>query len=103
MEGCLNAARKITMQPNHSQEYSRLRSTVSSFLNFLEIRLSMIIVISTYFVHFTVIPKKVKILNPPKMFQVDKEYRLVCLAEGSRPPPEITWKIGRYNIKSKVY
>ena len=49
------------------------------------------------------IPKKVKILNPPKMFQVDKEYRLVCLAEGSRPPPEITWKIGRYNIKSKVY
>ena len=48
------------------------------------------------------IPKKVKILNPPKMFQVGKEYRLVCLAQGSRPPPEITWKIGRFNVKSKV-
>lgn len=103
MEGCLNAARKITMQPNHSQEYLRLRSTVSSFSNFLEIQG----VCDNRYLHllfiFSVIPKKVKILNPPKMFQVDKEYRLVCLAEGSRPPPEITWKIGRYNIKSKVY
>ena len=36
------------------------------------------------------------------MFQVGKEYRLVCLAQGSRPQPEITWKIGRYNVKSKV-
>ena len=47
-------------------------------------------------------PTKVEILNPPKMFQIGKEYRLVCLAQGSRPPPEITWKIGRYNVNSMV-
>ena len=36
------------------------------------------------------------------MFQVEKDYRLVCLAEGSRPAPEITWSIGRKVVKSKV-
>ena len=47
-------------------------------------------------------PTKVKILNPPKMFQAGKEYQVVCLVQGSRPPPEITWKIGRYDAKSMV-
>jgi len=47
-------------------------------------------------------PTKVKILNPPKIFQAGKEYQLVCLVQGSRPPPEITWKIGRYDAKSMV-
>jgi hypothetical protein len=50
----------------------------------------------------TVVPTSVKILNAPRMFQVDKNYRLVCLAEGSRPLPDITWKIGRSIVKSKV-
>ena len=54
------------------------------------------------FLHVSVSPQKVKILRPPKMFQAQKEYRLVCLAEGSRPAPEITWSIGRQIIKSKV-
>ena len=36
------------------------------------------------------------------MFEVEKEYRLVCVAEGSRPKPEITWTIGRKIVKSKV-
>ena len=36
-----------------------------------------------------------KIHNSPKVFQVGKEYRLSCVAEGSRPAPKITWTIGR--------
>ena len=33
-----------------------------------------------------------------------KEYRLSCVAEGSRPAPKITWTIGRQIMEAfKVY
>ena len=42
------------------------------------------------------------IVHPPKMFQVGKEYQLVCFAQGLQPPLKITWKLGSYNGASKV-
>ena len=52
--------------------------------------------------YFPSVPIKVMILNPPKWFRAGKEYQLVCLAQGSRPPPQITWEIGMYNATSRV-